>query len=68
MLFVGWEGVGLCSYLLIGFWSGQMFANRGAIKAMIENRVGDLGLVIGMFLVLKEYGTLNYDGLSCLVE
>ena len=43
-------------------------ANRGAIKAMIVNRVGDLRLVIGMFLLLKEYGTLNYDVLSCLVE
>ena len=60
-LFFGWEGVGLCSYLLIGFWYKKPSANSAAIKAFIVNRVGDFGFAIGIFLIFFFYGTLNYD-------
>ena len=50
-LFFGWEGVGLCSYLLIGFWYKKETANNAAIKAFIVNRIGDFGLAIGIFLI-----------------
>jgi len=60
-LFFGWEGVGLCSYLLIGFWYKKNSANNAAIKAFIVNRVGDFGLAIGIFLIFNYFGTVNYD-------
>ena len=60
-LFFGWEGVGLCSYLLIGFWFKKNSANEAAIKAFLVNRVGDFGLAIGIFLIFNYFGTLNYD-------
>ena len=60
-LFFGWEGVGLCSYLLIGFWNKKPSANSAAIKAFIVNRVGDFGFAIGIFLIFYLFGTLNYD-------
>ena len=60
-LFFGWEGVGLCSYLLIGFWYKKESANNAAIKAFIVNRVGDFGLAIGIFLIFYFFGTINYD-------
>ena len=60
-LFFGWEGVGLCSYLLIGFWYKKNSANDAAIKAFLVNRVGDFGLAIGIFLIFNYFGTLNYD-------
>ena len=60
-LFFGWEGVGLCSYLLIGFWYKKPTANSAAIKAFIVNRVGDFGLAIGIFLIFFFYGTVNYE-------
>ncbi len=60
-LFFGWEGVGLCSYLLIGFWFKKPSANSAAIKAFVVNRVGDFGFAIGIFLIFFFYGTLNYS-------
>ena len=60
-LFFGWEGVGLCSYFLIGFWYKKESANAAAIKAFIVNRVGDLGLVLGVFLIFYLFGTVNFD-------
>ena len=59
-LFFGWEGVGLCSYLLIGFWYKKNSANSAAIKAFIVNRVGDFGFALGIFLIFYSYNTLNY--------
>jgi len=60
-LFFGWEGVGLCSYLLIGFWYKKDTANNAAIKAFLVNRVGDFGLAIGIFLIFNYFGTINYN-------
>ena len=60
-LFFGWEGVGLCSYLLIGFWYKKETANNAAIKAFIVNRIGDFGLAIAIFLIFFFYGTINFD-------
>jgi len=60
-LFFGWEGVGLCSYFLIGFWYKKTSANEAAIKAFVVNRVGDFGFAIGVFLIFSFYGTVNYN-------
>ena len=60
-LFFGWEGVGLCSYFLIGFWFKKDSANAAAIKAFIVNRVGDFGFALGIFLIFYVFGTVNYD-------
>lgn len=60
-LFFGWEGVGLVSYLLIGFWFKKESANNASMKAFIVNRVGDLGLLIAMFLIFKTFGTLTFS-------
>ena len=59
-LFFGWEGVGLCSYLLIGFWFKKETANTAAIKAFVVNRVGDFGFALGIFLIFYLFGTVNY--------
>ncbi len=66
-LFFGWEGVGLCSYLLIGFWYKKDSANKAAIKAFIVNRVGDFGFAIGIFLIFMFFGTVNYNEVFQLV-
>jgi len=60
-LFFGWEGVGLCSYFLIGFWFKKDSANAAAIKAFVVNRVGDFGFALGIFLIFYLFGTLNYS-------
>ena len=60
-LFFGWEGVGLCSYFLIGFWFKKESANAAAIKAFVVNRVGDFGFALGIFLIFYLFGTVNYD-------
>jgi len=62
MLFLGWELVGLCSYLLIGFWFTKRSAAAAAKKAFIVNRVGDFGFVVGLMLVFASFGTLSYAG------
>ena len=59
-MFVGWEGVGLCSYLLINFWYTRIQANKAAIKAMLVNRVGDFGLALGMRVVYREFRARDY--------
>ena len=66
-LFFGWEGVGLCSYLLIGFWYKKESANKAAIKAFIVNRVGDFGFAIGIFLIFMYFGTVSYSEVFQLV-
>jgi NADH-quinone oxidoreductase subunit L len=60
MMFVGWEGVGLCSYLLIGFWFDRKSASDAGKKAFIVNRIGDAGFVLGMFLIFMTFGTLDF--------
>ena len=58
-LFFGWEGVGLCSYFLIGFWFKKKAANAAAIKAFVVNRVGDFGFALGIFLIFYLFGTVT---------
>jgi NADH-quinone oxidoreductase subunit L len=60
-LFFGWEGVGLCSYLLIGFWYKKETANNAAIKAFIVNRIGDFGLAVGIFIIFFFFGSINFE-------
>ena len=66
-LFFGWEGVGLCSYFLIGFWYKKESANAAAIKAFIVNRIGDFGFALGIFLIFYLFGTVNYNEVFQLV-
>ncbi|MBE7491329.1 MAG: NADH-quinone oxidoreductase subunit L [Planctomycetes bacterium] len=61
-MFLGWEGVGLCSYLLIGFWYKDLKNTNAGMKAFIVNRVGDFGFMVGMFLIFWHFGTLSYAG------
>jgi|WetSurMetagenome_2_1015567.scaffolds.fasta_scaffold02887_10 NADH-quinone oxidoreductase subunit L len=61
VMFIGWEGVGLCSYLLIGFWNKKHENNNAARKAFIMNRIGDLGFLMGMFLIFNTFGSLSYS-------
>src|SRR5687768_981298 len=60
VMFVGWEGVGLCSYLLIGFWFKKKSASDAGKKAFIVNRVGDFGFILGMLLIFVTFGTLDF--------
>jgi len=62
LLFVGWEGVGLCSYLLIGFYFLKKSAADAGKKAFIVNRIGDFGFMLGMFLLFRTFGTLDFNG------
>jgi NADH-quinone oxidoreductase subunit L len=75
LTFLGWEGVGLCSFLLIGFWYDRKFEGVGikwtgdaAKKAFVVNRIGDLGMLIGMFILFAQFGTLKYQALSEIVS
>lgn len=61
IMFIGWEGVGLCSYLLIGFWFKNRDYTNAAKKAFVMNRIGDLGFLVGMLMILFTYGTLSYQ-------
>jgi len=61
LMFLGWEGVGLCSYLLIGFWYEKKFTGDAAKKAFVVNRIGDFGFLLGMFLIFQTFGSLNFD-------
>ena len=60
ILFIGWVGVGLCSYLLIGFWFKNLDFGRAAIKAFVMNRIGDLGFLIAIFLMINKFGTVDF--------
>ncbi|MDQ6612262.1 MAG: NADH-quinone oxidoreductase subunit L [Gemmatimonadota bacterium] len=64
VLFVGWEGVGLASYLLIGFWFDELANARAGKKAFITNRIGDAGFLLGMFLLFQTFGTLDMDTIN----
>jgi NADH-ubiquinone oxidoreductase chain 5 len=66
-LFVGWEGVGLCSYLLINFWFTRIQANKAAIKAMVINRIGDFGLVLGILFIFVTFKAVDYATVFSLV-
>jgi NADH-quinone oxidoreductase subunit L len=61
IMFVGWEGVGLCSYLLIGFWFKNNAYNNAARKAFVMNRIGDLGFLLGIILVFVTFGSISYN-------
>ena len=63
MLFLGWELVGLCSYLLIGFWFTKAAPPPAAKKAFVVNRIGDFGLMVGLMIVFTTFGTLSYSGI-----
>ncbi|NQZ14360.1 MAG: NADH-quinone oxidoreductase subunit L [Alphaproteobacteria bacterium] len=65
-LFFGWEGVGVASYLLIGFWNHKDSANAAAIKAFVVNRVGDFGLALGVFAAFVLFGTVQFDAMFAL--
>ena len=67
MMFIGWEGVGLCSYLLIGFWYKNQDFNDAAKKAFIMNRIGDLGFLIGIFIVGSMFETLDFTTLKTAI-
>src|SRR3954447_12746099 len=68
VMFVGWEGVGLCSYLLIGFYYDKNFAADAGKKAFITNRIGDLGFVLGLFIIFNTFGTADYGKIFSLVS
>ena len=69
VMFIGWEGVGLCSYLLIGFWNKNNNYGNAARKAFIMNRIGDLGFLLGIFLIISHFGSVEYaDVLESIVD
>jgi NADH-quinone oxidoreductase subunit L len=67
MMFVGWEGVGLCSYLLIGFWYRKQSAIDAGKKAFVVNRIGDFAFILGTLLVFSQFGTLDFQGVASKV-
>ena len=66
LMFVGWEGVGVCSYLLVSFWFTRIAANQSSISAFITNRVGDCLLTLGMFTIIWTFGNLDYSAVFSL--
>jgi NADH-quinone oxidoreductase subunit L len=68
VLFIGWEGVGLCSYLLIGFWNQKNSYGDAARKAFIMNRIGDLGFLVGIFLLIQDFGTTDYQTIFTAIK
>jgi len=68
VMFVGWEGVGLCSYLLIGFWFSDKANADAGKKAFIANRIGDFGFLVAMFMLFANFGTLDFDGLQAAMN
>lgn len=66
-MFVGWEGVGICSYLLVNFWYTRIQANKSAIKAVVLNRIGDFGIGLALVALFFEFGTLDYGVIFSLV-
>jgi len=68
VMFVGWEGVGLCSYLLIGFWYQKKSASDAGKKAFIVNRIGDFGFILGVFLIFVRFGTLEFSEVARAVS
>lgn len=62
VMFIGWEGVGLCSYLLIGFWYQNKQYTKAAKKAFVMNRIGDLGFLLALFFIISAFGTVEFDG------
>ena len=67
VMFVGWEGVGLCSYLLIGFWYQNGFAADAGKKAFIVNRIGDVAFILGVLLAFSSFGTVNFKELNAAI-
>ncbi|HLP36420.1 NADH-quinone oxidoreductase subunit L [Lacibacter sp.] len=61
IMFIGWEGVGLCSYLLIGYWFKNNEYGNAARKAFVMNRIGDLGFLLGLFFIIQQFGSLTYS-------
>ena len=68
VLFIGWEGVGLCSYLLIGFWNQKNSYGDAARKAFIMNRIGDLGFLVGIFLLIQDFGTTDFQTIFAAIQ
>lgn len=66
IMFIGWEGIGICSYLLIGYWYTRVQANKSAIKALVVNRVGDMFLSIAFFAIYYVFGSVDYSIISTL--
>lgn len=67
VMFVGWEGVGLCSYLLIGFWFTDKEKAAAGMKAFVTNRIGDAAFLLGMFILFLTFGTLNFSELNAMI-
>jgi NADH-quinone oxidoreductase subunit L len=67
VMFVGWEGVGLCSYLLIGYWFHDDKNAAAGMKAFLVNRIGDIGFLLGIFLTYKHFGTVSFSELRELI-